>query len=85
MRVVTIIKKIEKENGCSIATAELLTRALHREKRLDNDLAVRFRPLFGDFDIVNISWFNDWRITRVDNEDYRYIGTINNLKKFFNI
>lgn len=53
MKAITIIKKIQAENGCSIARAELLTKAMHREGILPSSAAIRFRPLFGDFDIVN--------------------------------
>lgn len=53
MKAITYINRIKKENGCSIHTAEMLTKAFHREKLLGDDLAIRFRPLFGDFDIVN--------------------------------
>lgn len=53
MKAATYIKKIKEINGCSILLAENLTNALHREKRLTKELAIRFRPLYGDFDIVN--------------------------------
>lgn len=53
MKAITYINKIKKENACSIHTAKLLTKAMHREGIMDETLAVRFRPLFGDFDIVN--------------------------------
>ena len=62
MKAITIVKKIEKENACSIHTAELLTDALHREGRLPNGYAIRFRPLFGDFDVVNAD-FEKHRVT----------------------
>lgn len=52
----TYINKIIRENACSIQTAEKLTEALHREGILHPDLALRFRPLFGDFDIVSTGW-----------------------------
>lgn len=57
MKAITIMNKIKKANECSIATAELLTKALHREDKLSDDQAVRFRPLYGDFDIVNSDLF----------------------------
>ena len=53
MTATTIINKIKKENACSIHRAELLTNALHREGRLPKEQIIRFRPLFGDFDIIN--------------------------------
>lgn len=53
MKAITIIKKIEKNGKTSIAQAELLNKALHREGRLPENKMVRFRPLYGDFDIVN--------------------------------
>ena len=56
MKAETIINKITAEQVCSIHTCELLTKALHRENKLALDRAVRFRPLFGDFDIVNADY-----------------------------
>lgn len=53
MKAINYIKKIQSENACSIHTAELLTAALHREERLSPKWAVRFRPMYGDFDLVN--------------------------------
>lgn len=53
MKAATYVKKIKEANGCSILLAENLTHALHRENRLIKELAIRFRPLYGDFDIVN--------------------------------
>lgn len=53
MKAITIIKKIKKNGKTSIAEVELLTKALHREGRLAENKMVRFRPLYGDFDIVN--------------------------------
>ena len=53
MKAINYICKIKSENACSIETAEKLTRALHRENLMNESLAIRFRPLFGDFDIVN--------------------------------
>lgn len=57
MKAITIMNKIKKENGCSIHTAELLTRALHRENKLPTNQAIRFKPLYGKFDIVNADLF----------------------------
>ena len=56
MKAITIIKKIEKNGKTSIEQVELLTKALHREGRLAENKMVRFRPLYGDFDIVNADW-----------------------------
>lgn len=53
MKAITYVKKIREQNACSIALAENLTRAMHREGIMDESLAIRFRPLFGDFDLVN--------------------------------
>ena len=57
MKAITYIKKIDKENACSIHTADKLSEALHRENFLHPDLVLRFRPLYGDFDFVEKSWF----------------------------
>lgn len=46
------IQKITRENACSIETAEKLDKALHRENKLHEWLKLRFRPLYGDFDVV---------------------------------
>ena len=56
MKAETIINKIERSQVCSIHDAELLTSALHREKKLPAECAIRFRPLYGDFDIVNADY-----------------------------
>lgn len=57
MKSSTILMKIKKENACSVNTAELLTKALHREGLLKKDRAVRFGVLYGKFDIVNADFF----------------------------
>ena len=57
MKANTILNKIKREDACSIATAELLTKALHREGKLEITQAIRFMPLFGKFDIVNADLF----------------------------
>lgn len=56
MKSETYIKKILAEGACSIATAEKLTEALHREGLLHPHLSVRFKVLFGDFDIIETEW-----------------------------
>lgn len=63
MKSATYIQKIEKEQACSIATVEKLTAALHREELLDKELVIRFRPLFGDFDVVNAGWFETQKMS----------------------
>lgn len=80
MKSTTIIAKIADTQMCSIATAELLTKALHREGRLSLDRAVRFRPLYGDFDIVSAD-FADYDKTAF--QVYETIGTIENLRERF--
>lgn len=80
MKAKTIILKIEKQASCSIREAELLTNALHREKLLEENRSVRFRPLYGDFDIVNSDLFT----TQVFRQDlYEKIGNIEDLKTRF--
>jgi hypothetical protein len=74
MKASTYISKIQKEQICSIATAEKLTEALHREGLLDENLVVRFRPLFGDFDILEKSWF-----TIQKSNVFIQVGKIENL------
>lgn len=53
MKSKTIVEKIKRENACSVHTAELLTNAFHREGKLSADKAIRFKPLYGTFEIVN--------------------------------
>lgn len=79
MKAVTYIEKIQKENCCSVQTAENLTKALHREELLDKNLIVRFRPLYGDFDILHKDWFTNHR-----NDIYYEVGDIDNLMKTLN-
>ena len=80
MKAITIIKKIEKSGKTSIAEVELLTKALHREGRLTENKMVRFRPLYGDFDIVNA----DLMVTKEFNLDLcEPIGGIEELKNRF--
>lgn len=57
MKAITILNKIKEEEACSIAKSELLTKALHREGKLNKEQAVRFMPLYGEFDIVNADLF----------------------------
>lgn len=80
MKAITIIKKIEKNGKTSIEQVELLTKALHREGRLAENKMVRFRPLYGDFDIVN----SDLMVTKKFNLDLcEIIGGIEELKNRF--
>lgn len=80
MKAITIIKKIEKNGKTSIAEVKLLTKALHREGRLAENKMVRFRPLYGDFDIVNA----DLMVTKKFNLDLcESIGGIEELKNRF--
>lgn len=79
MKAATYINKIIRDDACSIHTAEKLTEALHREGLLHPHLALRFRPLYGDFDIVSAEWLKgnynirmtDWYLSPV--EDPRQI------------
>ena len=59
MKAETYIKKILAEGACSIATAEKLTKALHREGLLHPHLSVRFKLLFGTFDIIETDWLEE--------------------------
>ena len=53
MKAMTYMNRIRESGHCSIHDAEMLTKALHREGLLAENQAIRFRTLFGDFDIVN--------------------------------
>lgn len=74
MKAITYIEKIKRENCCSVHTAEILNKALHREGLLDKKLVLRFRPLYGDFDILHKDWFTNHR-----NDIYYEVGDIENL------
>lgn len=76
MKAKTYIEKIKRENCCSVHTAKKLNEALHREGLLDKKLVVRFRPLYGDFDILHKDWFTNHR-----NDIYYKVGDIDNLMK----
>lgn len=69
-----IIKQIKITNKCSIDRAKELTKALHSEGLLDKSLAVRFRPLYQDFDILEKRYFKCFETTV-----YKYVGAIDNL------
>lgn len=58
MKARTYIDTIIKTNSCSINTAEKLTNAMHREGLLHEDLALRFRMLYGDFDYMPQTWLD---------------------------
>ena len=58
MKARTYINTIIKTNGCSINTTEQLTKAMHREGLLHQDLALRFRMLYGDFDYMPQTWMD---------------------------
>jgi len=58
MKARTYIDTIIKTNSCSINTAGKLTKAMHREGLLHEDLALRFRMLYGDFDYMPQSWLD---------------------------
>jgi hypothetical protein len=59
MKSETYIKKILAEGACSIETTEKLTEALHREGLLHPHLSVRFKFLFGTFDIIETDWLEE--------------------------
>ena len=80
MKSSTIMNRINAAQECSIATAELLTNALHREGKLDEEKAVRFRPIIGDFDIVNKSLFTTGKFEK---ELCESVGSIDDLQKKF--
>ena len=74
MKTESYIEKIKRENCCSVHTAEKLNKALHREGLLEESLVLRFRPLFGGFDILHKDWFTNQR-----NDIYYEVGDIENL------
>lgn len=59
MKAENIIGGFIENQMCSILSAEKLTRALIRDEMLDEDLMIRFRPLLGDFDIIERRWYDD--------------------------
>lgn len=83
MKAKTIFtNRIEKIHACSIATAELLTKALHREHLLEVNRAVRFNPIMLEFEIVNSNYLDTGEL---DEDLYEYLGGILELKKRFNL
>lgn len=78
MKAITILNKIKKEQACSIHTSELLNKALKREKKLREKEAIRFRPLYGDFDIVNADYLKNGL-----KEQYMAPMTFDDLYKIF--
>lgn len=58
MKSITILNRIKKEESCSLHDIDLLTKALKRENKLREKESIRFRLLYGDFDIVNNDFEN---------------------------
>ena len=80
MKSCTILCRMQSTNTASISQTELLTNALHREQKLATDTAIRFRPLFGDFDLVNADL---WKTGEFIYEKCKPIGTLNDLVFMF--
>lgn len=57
MKAITYMKKMKEQGYTNIQQTEGLTRALHREGKLDASQVVRFSLLYGKFDIVNADYF----------------------------
>lgn len=76
MKLTTILNKVKSENRCSIATAEMINQKLHEEHLIPDQMVFRFRPLYGDFDLVTRDWLEGVTPT---SENYTYIGTIDDL------
>lgn len=58
MKAITIVNKIIDKGEVSIGQIELLNKALHREGILPESRSVRFKMLFGNFDIVNTGYLH---------------------------
>ena len=80
MKSSTILNRMQSSNTASIAQVELLTKALYREHKLPNDRAVRFRPILGDFDIVNRDL---WKTGEFIPCKCKHIGSISDLLTMF--
>lgn len=80
MKAMTYLKRIQKEQECSLHQIEMLTKALHRENLLKEEQAVRFRPFYGDFELISATWFTELKSVP---ELYEYIGDIDKLVKRF--
>lgn len=65
MKSSTIMRRIKEKGTCTIAACEKLTYTLICEGKLNPSQAIRFRPLHGDFDIIN----SDYYITGTFNPD----------------
>lgn len=59
MKSSTILDRIKHDQTCSIHTIELLNKALKREGKLNEAQSIRFRFLYGDFDIVNADYMQN--------------------------
>lgn len=74
------IEALEKAEGVTNENAAELTELLHKEKKLPMELAVRLRPLFRDFDIVNEEFMRGADMTY-----QKYVGSASALKAVLKI
>jgi hypothetical protein len=58
-----LIQDISKERVKTTLMAEDLTKALREDGLMSEEYAIRLRPLFMDFDIVNASFFEGQELT----------------------
>lgn len=58
-----LIQDISKERVKTTLMAEDLTNALREDGLMSEEYAIRLRPLFMDFDIVNASFFEGQELT----------------------
>ena len=58
-----LIQDISKERVKTVLMAEDLTKALRADGLMSEEYAIRLRPLFMDFDIVNASFFEGQELT----------------------
>lgn len=82
MKLSTILKKVKAENRCSIATAEKIGKKMTDLGIISESEIFRFRPLYGDFDVVPRAWIEKGCPGPLDENDYLMFKTIDDLITF---
>lgn len=60
VKINKIIETMKKKNSFSIAMCDELNVLMTSEGILPSGYILRFRPLFGDFDLVPVNWFRSF-------------------------
>ena len=75
MKAINYVKRMVENGTCSIHEVEKLNEALHREKLLEDNIIIRFKPLFAEFDLVSADWFSS------DGKKCHFYTKIGNIDK----